>query len=155
MDNNVKSIIAAVKTLNQMNVNDPQVVKVVGDLARIASEDTASRVDAEFLSSQINRLASAAKTPAENYARIMRIAGNLQRVVEISQRPQYAAMRPQIASLIERVAGIFAECDTAAELAKHSLDEIETAVHKLYSNGSLNDPNTYNFKARGKGHHGK
>lgn len=153
MDNNVKSIIAAVKTLNQMNVNDPHVVKVVGDLARTASEDTGARVDAEFLSKQVNRLASAAKTPAENYARIMRIAGNLQRAVEISRRPQYAAVRPQIASLVERVAGIFAECDTAAELAKHSLDEIESAVAKLY--GDQNDPKTYNFVARGKGHHGK
>jgi len=153
MENSIKNIIASVKALNEMNPNDPKIVKVINGLVAHTASTEVQNVDVEFLSKQVNRLASAAATPAENYARILRISGTLGRALEISRRPQYAHMRPQIASFVERVAGIFAECDTAAELSKHSLDEIQSAVEKLY--GDQNDPKTYNFVQRGRGHHSK
>jgi hypothetical protein len=155
MDNSLKNIVASVKALNSMDPRDPSIVRLASDLANHAGSATNENVDADFLSNQVKRLAAAAATPAENYSRIMSIAGDLEKAIEISRRPQNAAIRPKIAGLVEKIAGIFAECDTAADLSKHSLEEIQAAVHKLYRGGKMNDPETYNFQSSGRGHHPK
>lgn len=116
------------------------------------SPNEASRAsDLEDLKTQIERMKRAAEIPAGNYGRIAVILSGLNRAVEIASKPQYASMRPRIALITEKIAGIFAEVDTVADLSV-PLESIEKAVHGLYSNGKMNSPGTYNFEQSGKGH---
>jgi len=151
---NTRRLAAAIGTLSKLNPLDPKVASVVSDIesmTRVSSSD----VDLSGVKKEIARLHQAAAVPAKNYARVMSIMAGLNKAVDIANQERYASLRPQIARLVTKVAGIFSLCDTADELSAHSLEEIESAVHKLYSGGKLNDPDTYNFSARGKGHHSK
>lgn len=145
----MQNIIAAVGDLIKMDVNDPRVASASDKLVDQLMPAPVSVMD------KAKRLMTAAEIPARNYAHIAKIANDLVKVVEIAERPENAEMRPKVASLVSKVAGLFAEVDTWDHLAGKSLEQIETAVHSLYSGGKLNDPNTYNFAARGKGHHSK
>lgn len=153
MDTNTRNLIATVDTLRKLNPLDPAVVKVSTELAGLLG-GAANGVDVNALSAQVKRLHAAAAVPAKNYGRILSIATGLNRAVELSRNSDEAT-KAKIASLIKKVAGIFAECDTADELSSKSLAEIEAAVHRLYNNGKQNDPHTYDFVDRGAGHHGK
>jgi hypothetical protein len=153
MTNNTR-IAGLVSTLSKLNPFDPEVAKVTHQLAAaLESMSLETEVDPEALLGQVQKLHQAATVPASNYNRIAGITSGLARAIEISRRPQFAALRPRIATIVAKVAGIFAEVDLADEISAHTLEEIESAVHRLYSNGALNKPSTYNFQARGKGHH--
>jgi hypothetical protein len=116
--------------------------------------DHSEKVDGEHLKEQISRLKSASATSAKNYHRIYEILHNLEGAVVAAARPQNAAVRPKLAAIVKHVAGIFAEVDTTEDLDK-PLSAVESAVHKLYNNGKVNDPSTYNFDSNGRGHHEK
>lgn len=153
MQNQVRKIVAAVSSLSKANPADPEVLKHVAALVE-STEPQKAAIPTDELRAQIARLHKAAVTPAKNYSRIISIASGLDRAA-VMARNSGPDMQRQIASLIQKVAGIFAECDTADELASHSLAEIEAAVHRLYNNGKQNDPHTYDFVQRGAGHHSK
>jgi hypothetical protein len=146
----MKSIIAAVQELTAMDPTDPKCAEATEKLV----EATAA-AEHKDIEESVASLKQAAEIPAKNYAKIASIAGDLMKVVQLSKHPENEGMRPKVASLVSKVAGLFAECDTADHLAGKSLEEIEKAVHSLYSNGAQNKAGTYNFKLRGKGHHGK
>jgi len=149
-------IAGLVNTLSKMNPYDPEVTKVTHQLAmEMESAVINSNPDPDSLLGEVKKLHQAASVPAKNYNRIAGITSGLARAIEISRRPQYAELRPRIANIVAKVAGIFAEVDLADEVSAHTLVDIEKAVHSLYSNGAVNKPSTYNFQARGKGHHGE
>lgn len=165
---NLTKLVAATKRLAQTDPQDAAVTKTVDEMK--AEIDCLTKEveppagapgsfgaeslkdDASFVTEQISKLKAAALTPARNYARIHNILVGLHRAAEIAKRPQYAAARPRIAQITEKVAGLFAEVDTVADLDK-PLDQIEKAVHGLYGDQSKNG--TFYFDRRGKGHHEK
>lgn len=164
-ENQVRSVVASVRKLAQMDPQDEAVAATVQEMeqqisllseqSRDAQKGSVSqnsmKDDMEFIRDQITKLHSAAIVPAQRYQRILNICAGLKRAAMIAERPQYAAIRPRIAAIVTRVAGAFAQVDTVADLDK-PLEAIEKAVSSLYSNGKQNDPSTYNFQARGKGH---
>ena len=146
----MKSIVSAIQNLSKMDPTSPELARYTDSLvAHLAA------VESDGLSNQVKRLKVAAEVPAANYAKIVKIASELEQVVEMSKLPGNEEIRTQVASIVSKVAGLFAEVDTASDLAGKSLEAIEKAVHSLYSNGKTNDPATYYFAARGKGHHSK
>jgi len=153
----ISRISSLIQQLASTDPKNPEVEVITNMLVtELGSGHTASdSMNPDVLLGQIKKLHTAAVVPAANYAKIANITAGLARLVEISRRPQNSKMRPRVAQIVSRLAGIFSECDTADELSSHSLLEIEEAVHKLYSNGTLNKPSTYNFQTRGKGHHGE
>ncbi len=164
----VKNIVAASKRLAEADPQSEAVQRTVKELQdqisllnELAKKDKGSpwgsksmKDDVAFIGEQIKTLKSAAAAPAANYRRIFNILASLEKVWDLASRPQNAAVRPKIASVIEKVAGVFAEVDTVDDLNK-PLETIEKAVHSLYSGGKMNDPSTYYFGQRGKGHHEK
>lgn len=108
--------------------------------------------DVSFIKEQIQKLKSAAAIPASNYRRIYEIASNLERAWDHASKPQNVGIRPQLQAAVAKVAGIFAEVDTVADLDK-PLEAIEKAVHSVYGDQSKNS--TFYFQRRNKGHHGK
>lgn len=151
---NIRAIVATVKTLSATDPMNPDVVALVDELVSLVNgpSTVASDVDLDFVYRQIKKLHQAAEIPTKNYGRILAISASLGRAVQIARRPQNAAIRPKLASLVAKVAGLFAEVDTVEDLDK-PLEQIEKAVHALY--GDQNDPHTYNFVERGKGHHSR
>lgn len=147
---NIQAIVATVNKLSSLDVDDPQVVALSERLASMLV--TASSEDPDFLYEQLKRLHQAAEVPSKNYGRILAISAALGRAVQMSRRPQNAALRPKIANIVQKVAGLFAEVDTAEDLDK-PLEQIEKAVHSLYGDQGKNS--TYYFDRRGKGHHSK
>jgi hypothetical protein len=153
---NIKKVSSLVSNLSKMNPLDPEIVGVVERIASeldAPSQEVAANLD--VLMAQVEKLHTAAVVPASNYSKVASITNGIAQAIELSRRPQYASVRPRIANIVQRLAGIFSECDLAEDMSAHTLEEIEQAVHKLYSNGALNKPNTYYFQARGKGHHGQ
>ncbi len=134
-----------VKWLGQ--IEKPTGYKTKGDFGENSLKD-----DISFIGEQVDRLRSAAETPARNYQRITAILSGLKQATEIAKRPQYAAMRPRIAQIVQQVAGVFKEVDTVEDLDK-PLESIEKAVHGLYGDQGKNS--TYYFDRRNKGHHEK
>lgn len=108
--------------------------------------------DVDFMKEQINKLHQAAVAPLKNYRRIATITDTLGKVAELAARPQNAAVRPQIMNAIEKIAGVFSQVDTVADLDK-PLEQIEKAVAALYGDQSSNS--SLYFERRGKGHHTK
>lgn len=155
MDTSVKQLIAAIADLNKQSATSPDVVKIAGFLDTHTNKMVGTTVSMEELKTHVSRLQKAASAPAKNYTRMLSITAGLNRAIELSKQPENAAIQPRIATLVNKVAGIFALCDTADELSAKSLEEIEAAVHRLYDGGAMNKPNTYNFEARGKGHRNK
>ena len=167
---NIKRIASLI---NKLSSADPLDAEVAALTEEIASELEAAGMnelseskapvhmevpvhsEPDSLMEQVASLHSAATIPAKNYARVASITSGLARAVEISRRPQYAAVRPRIAKIVSKLAGIFSEVDLAEDVSARSLEEIERMVHSLYSNGAQNKPSTYDFVARGKGHHNK
>ena len=168
MPENLKKLVAATRRLAQMDPQDEAVkatadeLKVEIDLVTKDVEKPAGapgsfgeqslKDDASFVADQIGKLKSAAERPARNYVRIYNILKGLHQAAEIAKRPQYAALRPRLATITEKVAGLFAEVDTVADLDK-PLEAIEKAVHSLYGDQSKNS--TFYLDRRGKGHHTK
>lgn len=162
------TIIATSRQLAAMDPLDEAVGRTVAELeanAKLlkeqASEDKSSpwgaqsmKDDIEAIGAQITTLKAAAALPASNYRRMYEILAGLEKAWTIASRPQNAALRPKLATVFKKTAGIFAEVDTVQDLDK-PLEAIEKAVHSLYSGGKMNDPATYNFAQRGKGHQGK
>jgi len=155
MDNMTRNLIAAVQDLSKTNPRDPKVAKIVEYIDGATAKIAGTHLSFDELKSHVVRLQQAATIPAKNYTRMVSITAGLNRALELSKLPENAALQPRIATLVNKVAGIFALCDTADKLSEHTLEQIEQAIHSLYSNGKMNDPNTYNFEARGKGHHTK
>jgi len=165
---NVKKLAVTVRRLAQSDPQDAAVSETVDemhagiDLLTKGVEKPAGapgsfgekslQDDASFVADQISKLKAAAAVPAKNYARIFNVLAGLQKAAEIAKRPQYAALRPRIATIIEKVAGLFAEVDTVADLDK-PLEAIEKAVHGLYGDQSKNS--TFYLDRRGKGHSSK
>jgi len=160
----VKKIVGASRHLAEMNPQDEAVGRTVeylqkqtSLLAEQAREDRgwgekSMKDDIEFINKQIQKLKAAALAPIKNYQRIIRIIDGLDKVHKLASRPQNVGVRPRVVELVRKTAGVFAEVDTVQDLDK-PLEAIEKAVHSLY--GDQNSPNTYNFEARGKGHHTK
>lgn len=168
MDNHaqVKKVIATVRKLAE---TDPHADAVKGTVEVLQKEidllggavekpagfkgsfgEHSNKDDIDFLKQQISKLHSAAVQPAARYQRILAITAGLHRALQASERPQFAALRPRIAKIVEKVAGVFAEVDTVADLDK-PLEQIEKAVHALY--GQQDKNSTFYFDRRGKGHH--
>lgn len=161
-----KKLVATVKRLAQMDPQDEAVkatadeLKSEIDLASKEVEKPAGapgsfgeqslKDDASFVADQISQLKAACERPARNYTRMYNILKGLHQAAEIAKRPQYAALRPRLATITEKVAGLFAEVDTVADLDK-PLEQIEKAVHSLYGDQSKNS--TFYLDRRGKGHH--
>lgn len=152
---NVRNITAAVYQLANTDPTNPVTLQAVDNLVSSVSSYELQDVSLGFLKDQVGKLQVAASTPARNYTKILSIASGLNRAIEVASQSNDRALNARIATVIQKVAGIFAEVDTADDLAGKSLEQIESAVHSLYSGGKMNDPKTYNFMARGKGHHGK
>lgn len=106
--------------------------------------------DVNFIKDQIQKLKSAAAIPAANYRRIFNIASELERAWDFASKPQNVAVRAQLKDSVAKIAGIFAEVDTVADLDK-PLEAIEKAVHSVYGDQSKNS--TFYFERRNKGHH--
>jgi hypothetical protein len=151
---NTSRLASMVDFLSKMNPEDPEVENITNHIAAEVGVNEEVTTDPDFLLSSVKKLHNASTVPARNYAKVAAITADLSRVIEVSRRPQYAALRPRIATIVTKLAGIFAQVDLADDISAHTLEEIQTAVHKLYSNGQMNKPSTYNFVARGKGHHG-
>jgi hypothetical protein len=166
----VSTVIAAVASARHLAQLDPQdeaVGRTIGGLEeQIALLKTkvdkpageknsfnaySRKQDIDALGGQIDKLRSAALIPAANYQRIVQILSGLKEAHIASQRPENAEVRPRIAEVTEKLAGIFAEVDTVADLDK-PLEQIEKAVHQLYGDQSKNG--TFYINRRGKGHHG-
>ncbi len=165
---NLKKLVAATRRLAQMDPQD-EAVKATADELKSEIDLVTKEVekpagapgsfgekslkdDAAFVADQISQLKAAAERPARNYARIFNILKGLHQAAELAKRPQYAAVRPRIATITEKVAGLFAEVDTVADLDK-PLEQIEKAVHGLYGQQDKNA--TFYLDRRGKGHHSK
>ena len=167
----LKNVVTASRHLANMDPEDEAVSRVVNHLQEQAgllrelitkrpTPDTAPsnrgwgrdsmENDIEFIGHQIQKLKSAASTPARNYARIVRICDGLTAIASSARKPENYGVRPKIANIVKKVAGVFSEVDTVEDLEK-PLDQIEKAVHSLYGDQSKND--TYYFDRRGKGHH--
>jgi F0F1-type ATP synthase alpha subunit len=110
--------------------------------------------DIDALKHQMQVLHHAAERPARNYQKIISIIAGVNRLLDAVSRAENAHLRPRAVQVATKIAGIFAEVDTAEDLDV-PLEKIETAVHKLYNNGKLNDPKSYNFSQTGRGHHSK
>lgn len=106
--------------------------------------------DVDFIKDQIQKLKSAAAIPAANYRRIFNIASELERAWDFASKPQNVAVRARLKDSVAKIAGIFAEVDTVADLDK-PLEAIEKAVHSVYGDQSKNS--TFYFERRNKGHH--
>lgn len=152
-------LVAAVKKLSSTDPNNPAtkaaLTEVMAAVDALSVSDKApvvatQDIDVNFLMEQVKKLHQAAETPIKNYSRMMSITAGLGRAIEISKRPQNAEVRPRIATIVEKVAGLFAEVDTAEDLDR-PLAEIEKAVHSLYGDQSKNS--TLYFDRRNKGHH--
>lgn len=164
MSDHIRTVIAAVKKLAQMDPQDAAVDATVealhGDVALIGEQmreatpgfgKDSMKDDIGFINDQIKKLQTAAATPARNYQRITAILAGLSRAAQAASQPRYAALRPQIATIVAKVAGVFSEVDTVQDLDK-PLEAIEKAVHSLYGpSQSKND--AYMFERRNKGHH--
>jgi hypothetical protein len=162
----LRIITAGIKKLAQMDPQDEAVARTVqvieaqvdllGEQSRSVEKNSISQQSMECdigcLKNQVDKLRAAAEPAARNYQRVVAILGGLRRAAQVAERPQYASLRPRLAACVKKVAGIFAEVDTVADLDK-PLDQIEKAVHALYGDQSAN--HTYMFEARGKGHHSK
>jgi hypothetical protein len=163
-----KKIAASVARLAQMDPQDSAVDRTVQELKSEVSlltgevehpagykgsfGEASEKDDVAAIGEQIKKLQTAAQIPARNYARMSSILVGLNRAHEASVKPAHAALRPRIAKIIEKVAGIFAECDTVQDLDK-PLEAIEKAVHSLYGDQGKNG--TFFFDRRNKGHHGE
>jgi len=161
-----RKLMTATRRLAQMDPQDEAVSRTVDGLKeqiaqltcmsdkptgeKNAHGDQSRKDDVDFLKGQISKLQQAAETPSKNYQRIVEILKGLHRAAQACERPQYAALRPRISAIVSKVAGVFAEVDTVADLDK-PLEAIEKAVHGLYGKQDLNS--TYYFDRRGKGHH--
>ncbi len=161
-----RKIVAAVKKLAQMDPQDEavdqtvQVLNAEAALLKGAVEhpagykgsfgEASEKDDIEAIGDQISKLRSAAQIPAQNYARMASILTGLHRANQASARPAHAHLKPRIANIVEKVAGLFAECDTVQDLDK-PLEAIEKAVHGLYGDQGKNS--TFFFERRNKGHH--
>lgn len=120
---------------------EPSTVQPERPMAPLKSEFV---VDNPTMVESIDQMRSAAAVPMANYNRIVSILDGLRHAAILAGRPQNAAVRPRIAEIVKKVAGIFKEVDTVQDLNK-PLEAIEAAVHRLYNNGKLNDPKTYDF----------
>ena len=147
-DDAVKRTVDGMK--NQVDILREQ----MGEAQKGSFVKDSMKDDIGTLKDQMKILNSAAERPARNYQRIISIIAGIDRLLDASSRPENASLRPQVISVATKVAGIFAEVDTADDLDK-PLEAIERAVHKLYNNGKMNDPKTYNFSQSGRGHHSK
>jgi hypothetical protein len=162
----VRKAIASSRRLAEMDPHDEAVQRTIDGLQKQISliseqarEDRgwgkkSMEDDVKFIGQQIQKLKAAASIPAHNYKRILSILNGLEGAHKLASRPQNVALRPRVVEQIKRIAGVFAEVDTVQDLDK-PLEQIEKAVHALYSGGKQNDPATYNFEARGKGHQTK
>lgn len=158
----IKNLLATAKHLAEMDPQDEAVQRVVQNLQAQTSllneqarEDrswgqSSMKDDVAFIGEQVKRLKSAAEIPAKNYQRILQILSGLDKTCQLAARPQNVKVRPKIAAIVEKLAGVFAEVDTVADLDR-SLSEIEKAIHGLYGDQGKNS--TFYFERRGKGHH--
>ena len=147
----LRKLVAATRRLAQMDPQDEAVKataeELQSEIALVTKEvekpagapgsfgESSLKDDASFVADQISQLKAAAEIPARNYARIFNILKGLHQAAEVAKRPQYAALRPRLAAITEKVAGLFAEVDTVADLDK-PLEAIEKAVHGLYGDQS-------------------
>jgi len=129
----------------------PKLVEAIHAHVNLLAAEEPPPVNMAALKTELDQLHQAALLPAQNYRRIANICHELIRIHHLAAQPQNAAVRPQFANLITKVAGIFAEIDTVADLDK-PLEEIEKAVHKLYGPDQSKNSMPY-FERRGKGHH--
>jgi len=159
----IQKISSDVSKFSSLDVEDSSVLSLIasidGDIdtihveaSTIHTEASAPSEDLSSLKEQVNKLHEAAVLPMRNYQRIASILEGLKRVIAIAERPQNAEIRPRIASVVKKVAGAFAEIDTIEDLDK-PLAQIESAVHKLYGDQSLNK-SMYPHR-HGKGHQTK
>lgn len=161
----MEHIAAAVSKIAQMDPQDEAVDATVEQLEREVSllaekmRDSKKGVvketmkdDIALLNDQIKQLQTAAEAPARNYQRIVQILAGLARASKIAEQERHAAVRPKLAACVAKVAGIFSEVDTTADLDKH-LEAVEKAVHALY--GDQSKHSTFYPERRGKGHHGE
>lgn len=154
MSEKVKELI---KSVHRLAATDPESDNVEGAVDAVSDALTGlgavgETPDIRAVEQQIDSMFSAASVPAHNYKRMAEILRNLKGVCVAARKPQNAPVRPRIAAIVSKVAGLFAEVDTAEDLDK-PLSEIERAVHSLYGDQSKNS--TYYFNRRGKGGHGK
>lgn len=159
MSDQIRTVIATVKKLAQMDPGDAAVEATVDGLAGQAAalgeqprEASAPASDMSLVRGQIAKLQAAASAPLRNYRRISAILDGLARAAAAAEQPRYADRRQRIATIAQKVAGLFAEVDTVQDLDK-PLEQIEKAVHGLYGDQSKNS--TFYLGRRGKGHHGE
>jgi len=160
----LKNLIATSKRLAETDPHDEAVKQIVTDLQEQAKqlgeqarEDTkgswgekSMKDDIEFIGDQISKLKSAAKIPLKNYQRIIKILEGVETIHKLAARPQNAAVRPHIATIVQKMAGVFAEVDTTADLDK-PLEQIEKAVAAIYKDQSKNS--TYYFERKNLKNH--
>jgi type I site-specific restriction endonuclease len=161
----VKILVASTQRLAEMDPKDDAIARSVKNLEQQVSmlreqlkgsrswSKNSMEHDIEFLQEEIKRLRSAAEIPLNNWKRINTIIEGLQRVAALASRPQNSELAPKIKELTIKIAGLFQEVDTSADLDR-PLEQIQDAVSKLYG-PDLNDPMAYMFEKRNKGHHEK
>lgn len=155
MSEKVKELV---KSVHRLAATDPESEHVEAAVNSVSDaleslESVGETSDIQAVEQSIDSMFTAASVPARNYRRMAGILQNLKGVCVAARKPQNASVRPRIAAVVQKVAGLFAEVDTAEDLDK-PLSEIEKAVHALYGpNQSSNS--AYYFERRGKGHHGK
>lgn len=157
MNEKTRELVKAVHRLSATNPDNETVVAAVEGVSQILQQfdsDTVSAIDdgvMETVEAEVDQMYTAASVPARNYRRMATILDDLKRVCVEARKPQNAAIRPRVAGVVKKVAGLFAQVDTAEDLDR-PLSEIEKAVHGMYGDQSKNS--TYYFERRGKGHHG-
>lgn len=162
--NALNSLIATTKRLAETDPHDEAVKQIVTDLQEQAKQlgeqaredkdspwgEQSMKDDIEFIGDQISKLKSAAEIPLKNYQRIVKILEGVEAIHKLAARPQNAAVRPHVATIVKKVAGVFAEVDTVADLDK-PLEQIEKAVAAVYKDQSKNS--SYYFERRNLKNH--
>jgi hypothetical protein len=152
-------LVATTKRLAETDPHDEAVKQIVTDLQEQAKqlgeqarEDTkgswgekSMKDDIAFIGDQISKLKSAAEIPLKNYQRIVKILEGIETIHKLATRPQNATVRPHVAVIVKKIAGVFAEVDTTADLDK-PLEQIEKAVAAVYKDQSKHS--TYYFERR-------
>lgn len=160
----LKNLTATIKRLAETDPHDEAVKQIVTDLQEQAGQlkeqarenpnspwgAQSMKDDIEFIGDQISQLKSAAEIPMKNYQRIVKILEGIDTIHKLAARPQNAAVRPHIATIVKKVAGVFAEVDTTADLEK-PLEQIEKAVAAVYKDQSKHS--TYYFERRNLKNH--
>lgn len=152
-----KSLQTVIENVHRLAATDPvgdgvsNSVKTLFDSVNSLKAEVPAQTDSSSVIEQIDLMRSLVASSMNKHEKMMNILNGVRKAAELLQLPVNESMRPRVASVVQKIAGIFAEVDTVADLEGKSLEQIEKAVGSLYGNNQSLNKNFY-FTRAGRGH---